>query len=142
MAFKRRIIALRRLFICSYILGKYRVLVDEIHHGDILYFPTPLVNNKKQQKAAFTQYTVLCAKSLLILPCAYVGFFPVFKHSAYNCTLDTITDGEFCRSNDITGGKKETDKKVSRKRAGETLCKSKKSSTKKNKCRFVLLFKP
>ena len=43
-----------------------------------LYFPTPLVNSKKQQKASFhTVYdTVLCEKNL-ILACAYLGFFPV-----------------------------------------------------------------
>ena len=49
MDFKRIIIALWRLFICSYILGKYRVLVAEIHHGDILYFSFL----RKQQKASF-----------------------------------------------------------------------------------------
>ena len=50
--------------------------VVEINHGDILYFPFCL-NSAKQQKLAFTQYTVLCAKTL-IMACAYVGFFPVF----------------------------------------------------------------
>ena len=50
--------------------------VVEIHHGDILYFPFCFVNSKKQQLASFTQYTVLCAKTL-IMACAYVGFFPV-----------------------------------------------------------------
>ena len=38
--------------------------VVEIHHRDILYFPTQLVNSKKQQKAAFTQYTVLSREKL------------------------------------------------------------------------------
>ena len=75
MDFKRIIIALWRLLICSYILGKYRVLVAEIHHGDILYFSFL----RKQQKAAFTQYKVLCAKCL-ILACAYVEFFPVLMN--------------------------------------------------------------
>ena len=32
---------------------------------------------QKQQLASFTQYTVLCAKTL-IMACAYAGFFPVF----------------------------------------------------------------
>ena len=43
----------------------------------------------KQQKAAFTQYTVLCAKSL-ILACAYVGFFPVNILQA--CLLESAID--------------------------------------------------
>ena len=50
--------------------------VVEIHHGDILYFPTQRVNSKNSKKLAFTQYSVLCAKTL-IMACAYVGFFPV-----------------------------------------------------------------
>ena len=39
--------------------------VVEIHHGDFLYFPIPLVNSKKQQKAAFTQYTVVLEREKL-----------------------------------------------------------------------------
>ena len=46
--------------------------VVEIYHGDIFYFSFL----RKQQKVASTQYTVLCAKTL-ILACAYVGLFPV-----------------------------------------------------------------
>ena len=50
--------------------------VVESHHGSFLYFPTQRVNSKNSKKLAFTQYSVLCAKTL-IMACAYVGFFPV-----------------------------------------------------------------
>ena len=53
-------------------------LVVEIHHGDILYFPTQLVNSKKQQKQ-LSHSTPCCRAKSLIWACAYVGFFPVIN---------------------------------------------------------------
>ena len=48
--------------------------VVKIHHGDILYFPTQLVNSKKPLSH---HSTPCCSPKSLILACAYVEFFPV-----------------------------------------------------------------
>ena len=60
------------------------------------YFSSSLVNSKKQQLAtsysSFTQYTVLCAKTL-IMACAYVGFFPVYnKKNSFEEVQMTMVD--------------------------------------------------
>ena len=67
------------LFICSYLLSKYRIFCCYMNSPwwYISHFHVRFKKTKKQQNASFQRYIVLCAKTL-ILNCAYVGFFPVF----------------------------------------------------------------
>ena len=76
MAFNRIIHRSFWLFICSYLSTNRWGLCVWNSPWWYSLFSNSTRKQQKQQLASFTQYTVLCAKTL-IMACAYVGFFPV-----------------------------------------------------------------